>query len=82
MFNFGSSLVAEFKNNGVLGCFGKNKNALIPTIKTFWNTPKGFNYAQGRIRTCTWKSIQRPERCASANSATWAKLMRPQGVEP
>lgn len=43
---------------------------------------KVINYAQGRIRTCTWKSIQRPERCASANSATWAKLMRPQGVEP
>jgi hypothetical protein len=32
----------------------------------------GLSSAPNRIRTCTWKSIQRPERCASANSATGA----------
>ncbi len=32
----------------------------------------GLSSAPNRIRTCTWKPIQRPERCASANSATGA----------
>ena len=31
-----------------------------------------YDDASGRIRTCTWITIQRPERCASANSATEA----------
>ena len=52
--------------------FIKNKNAGMTGFLAPTNTGENVNYALGRSRTCTGKSQQRPERCASANSATRA----------